>query len=85
MQDTVTGFLLAGVGSKDIRKNTNYLVVDSSASLHVLHSMRLPADKHAWRRCRSQAHHNQSHAADLQPGHRQEHCLRVLSASSLHS
>jgi hypothetical protein len=31
MQDTVTGFLLAGVGNSDIRKKTNFLVVDSSA------------------------------------------------------
>ncbi len=29
-QDTVTGFLLAGIGHKD-RSGTNFLVVDSSA------------------------------------------------------
>ena len=28
-EDTITGFLLAGVGHVDLRKNTNYLVVDS--------------------------------------------------------
>ena len=30
-QDTVTGFLLAGVGNVDLRKNTNFLVVSDSA------------------------------------------------------
>ncbi len=29
-QDTITGFLLAGVGNVDLRKKRNYLVVDSS-------------------------------------------------------
>lgn len=29
-QDTITGFLLAGVGNVDIRRKTNYLIVDSS-------------------------------------------------------
>ena len=29
-QDTVTGFLLAGVGHKDYRQNTNFLIVDTS-------------------------------------------------------
>ena len=29
-QDTVTGFLLAGVGNVDLRRKTNYLIVDSS-------------------------------------------------------
>lgn len=28
-EDTITGFLLAGVGNVDIRKRTNYLIVDS--------------------------------------------------------
>ena len=28
-EDTITGFLLAGVGHVDLRKNTNYLVVDA--------------------------------------------------------
>jgi V-type H+-transporting ATPase subunit F len=32
MQDTVTGFLLAGVGSVDLRKTTNFLVVNDSES-----------------------------------------------------
>lgn len=31
VQDTVTGFLLAGVGNVDLRKNTNFLVVSESA------------------------------------------------------
>ena len=31
VQDTVTGFLLAGVGNVDVRKKCNYLIVDSSA------------------------------------------------------
>ena len=30
MQDTITGFLLAGVGNVDLRRKTNYLIVDSS-------------------------------------------------------
>lgn len=30
-QDTVTGFLLAGVGSVDLRKKSNFLVVNDSA------------------------------------------------------
>ncbi|KAH7543243.1 hypothetical protein FEM48_Zijuj02G0163900 [Ziziphus jujuba var. spinosa] len=29
-EDTVTGFLLAGVGNVDLRRKTNYLIVDSS-------------------------------------------------------
>ncbi len=29
-QDTILGFLLAGIGNVDIRRNTNYLVVDTS-------------------------------------------------------
>ncbi|RWR96074.1 V-type proton ATPase subunit F [Cinnamomum micranthum f. kanehirae] len=29
--DTVTGFLLAGVGNVDLRRKTNYLIVDSTA------------------------------------------------------
>ncbi len=32
-QDTVTGFLLAGVGNVDLRRKTNYLVVNESAHL----------------------------------------------------
>ncbi len=31
-QDTITGFLLSGVGNIDIRKKSNFLVVDSSES-----------------------------------------------------
>lgn len=30
MQDTITGFLLAGVGNVDLRRKSNFLVVDSS-------------------------------------------------------
>ena len=30
LQDTITGFLLAGIGHKDYRQNTNFLIVDSS-------------------------------------------------------
>ncbi|KAL4190709.1 hypothetical protein AMTRI_Chr07g26130 [Amborella trichopoda] len=29
-EDTITGFLLAGVGNVDLRRKTNYLIVDSS-------------------------------------------------------
>ena len=36
LQDTVTGFLLAGVGNVDLRKKTNYLIVDNSNSLNLL-------------------------------------------------
>ena len=32
-QDTVTGFLLAGVGNVDLRKKSNYLVVNESEPL----------------------------------------------------
>ena len=31
-QDTITGFLLAGLGNIDIRKTSNYLMVDGSES-----------------------------------------------------
>ncbi|KXZ47529.1 hypothetical protein GPECTOR_34g688 [Gonium pectorale] len=31
-EDTITGFLLAGVGNVDLRKKKNYLVVDSKTS-----------------------------------------------------
>ncbi|KAG2449575.1 hypothetical protein HYH02_005108 [Chlamydomonas schloesseri] len=31
-EDTITGFLLAGVGNVDLRKKRNYLVVDSKTS-----------------------------------------------------
>lgn len=30
VQDTITGFLLAGVGNVDLRRKTNYLIVDGS-------------------------------------------------------
>ena len=36
LQDTVTGFLLAGVGNVDLRKKTNYLIVDNSNNFHLL-------------------------------------------------
>ncbi|KAJ0594571.1 putative ATPase, V1 complex, subunit F [Helianthus annuus] len=31
--DTVTGFLLAGVGNIDLRRKTNYLIVDSKTTV----------------------------------------------------
>ncbi|WMV15284.1 hypothetical protein MTR67_008669 [Solanum verrucosum] len=34
-EDTITGFLLAGVGNVDLRRKTNYLIVDSSLMAHV--------------------------------------------------
>jgi V-type H+-transporting ATPase subunit F len=33
LQDTVTGFLLAGVGNVDLRKKTNYLIVDNKTTV----------------------------------------------------
>ncbi|KAF0891618.1 hypothetical protein E2562_010603 [Oryza meyeriana var. granulata] len=32
-EDTVTGFLLAGVGNVDLRKKTNYLIVDNKITI----------------------------------------------------
>ena len=32
-EDTVTGFLLAGVGNVDLRRKTNYLIVDSKTTI----------------------------------------------------
>lgn len=32
-EDTVTGFLLAGVGNVDLRKNTNFLVVNDKTTV----------------------------------------------------
>ncbi|XP_078175507.1 vacuolar ATPase subunit F family protein [Carex rostrata] len=32
-EDTITGFLLAGVGNVDIRKKTNYLIVDNKTTV----------------------------------------------------
>lgn len=32
-EDTITGFLLAGVGNVDIRRKTNYLIVDSKTTV----------------------------------------------------
>ncbi|KAK1611296.1 hypothetical protein QYE76_034969 [Lolium multiflorum] len=32
-EDTVTGFLLAGVGNVDLRKTTNYLLVDNKTTV----------------------------------------------------
>ncbi|MCD7448586.1 V-type proton ATPase subunit F [Datura stramonium] len=34
-QDTMSGFLLAGVGNVDLRRKTNYLIVDSNSWLIV--------------------------------------------------
>ncbi|VFQ82600.1 unnamed protein product [Cuscuta campestris] len=31
-EDTITGFLLAGVGNVDLRRKTNYLIVDSKTT-----------------------------------------------------
>jgi V-type H+-transporting ATPase subunit F len=33
VQDTVVGFLMAGVGNVDIRRKTNYLIVDSKTTV----------------------------------------------------
>ncbi|KAG0467195.1 hypothetical protein HPP92_018775 [Vanilla planifolia] len=35
-EDTVTGFLLAGVGDVDVRRKTNYLVVDSKTTVKTI-------------------------------------------------
>ncbi|KAG6545411.1 hypothetical protein Mapa_013011 [Marchantia paleacea] len=35
-EDTVTGFLLAGVGNVDLRRKTNYLVVDSKTTIKAI-------------------------------------------------
>mmetsp|Transcript_67977 Transcript_67977/g.215033 ORF Transcript_67977/g.215033 Transcript_67977/m.215033 type:complete len:126 (+) Transcript_67977:152-529(+) len=35
-EDTVTGFLLAGVGNVDLRKKTNFLIVDSKTSVRAI-------------------------------------------------
>ncbi|GIL82318.1 hypothetical protein Vretimale_7283 [Volvox reticuliferus] len=35
-EDTITGFLLAGVGNVDLRKKKNYLVVDSKTSVRTI-------------------------------------------------
>lgn len=32
-EDTITGFLLAGVGNVDIRRKTNYLIVDNKTTV----------------------------------------------------
>jgi hypothetical protein len=32
LQDTITGFLLAGVGNVDLRRKSNFLIVDQSAN-----------------------------------------------------
>lgn len=32
-EDTVTGFLLAGVGNVDVRRKTNYLIVDNKTTI----------------------------------------------------
>uniref|UniRef100_A0A2P2KHU9 Uncharacterized protein MANES_07G050600 n=1 Tax=Rhizophora mucronata TaxID=61149 RepID=A0A2P2KHU9_RHIMU len=32
-EDTVVGFLLAGVGNVDLRRKTNYLIVDSKTTI----------------------------------------------------
>ncbi|KAL3677182.1 hypothetical protein R1sor_027130 [Riccia sorocarpa] len=35
-EDTVTGFLLAGVGNVDLRRKTNYLVVDNKTTVKAI-------------------------------------------------
>lgn len=35
-EDTVTGFLLAGVGNVDLRRKTNYLIVDNKTSVKTI-------------------------------------------------
>ncbi|BBN20059.1 V-type H+-transporting ATPase subunit F [Marchantia polymorpha subsp. ruderalis] len=35
-EDTVTGFLLAGVGNVDLRRKTNYLVVDTKTTIKAI-------------------------------------------------
>uniref|UniRef100_A0A1D1YDS2 V-type proton ATPase subunit F n=2 Tax=Anthurium amnicola TaxID=1678845 RepID=A0A1D1YDS2_9ARAE len=35
-EDTVTGFLLAGVGNADLRRKTNYLIVDSKTTVKAI-------------------------------------------------
>ncbi|WOK94860.1 V-type proton ATPase subunit F [Canna indica] len=35
-EDTITGFLLAGVGNVDIRRKTNYLIVDSKTTVKTI-------------------------------------------------
>nr|GMD22013.1 V-type proton ATPase subunit F [Ipomoea batatas]GMD24955.1 V-type proton ATPase subunit F [Ipomoea batatas]GMD26736.1 V-type proton ATPase subunit F [Ipomoea batatas]GMD27769.1 V-type proton ATPase subunit F [Ipomoea batatas]GME14606.1 V-type proton ATPase subunit F [Ipomoea batatas] len=32
-EDTITGFLMAGVGNVDLRRKTNYLIVDSKTTV----------------------------------------------------
>lgn len=36
LKDTITGFLLAGVGNVDLRKKRNYLVVDGKTSARAI-------------------------------------------------
>jgi hypothetical protein len=40
-QDTITGFLLAGVGNIDLRRKSNFLIVDQS-ELHCAHERTVP-------------------------------------------
>lgn len=42
-QDTITGFLLAGVGNIDLRRKSNFLVVDSSVLTRLLLGFDVPA------------------------------------------
>ncbi|XP_020244898.1 V-type proton ATPase subunit F-like isoform X2 [Asparagus officinalis] len=35
-KDTITGFLLAGVGNVDLRRKTNYLIVDSKTAMKTI-------------------------------------------------
>jgi hypothetical protein len=44
LQDTVTGFLLAGVGNVDARRKPNFLIVDSSMYLAYIYFFKLCAE-----------------------------------------
>ncbi|ONK65851.1 uncharacterized protein A4U43_C06F1620 [Asparagus officinalis] len=35
-EDTITGFLMAGVGNVDLRRKTNYLIVDSKTAMKTI-------------------------------------------------
>ena len=41
-KDTITGFLLAGVGNVDLRRKSNFLIVDQSASAQAALAHRAP-------------------------------------------
>ena len=56
-EDTITGFLLAGVGNVDLRKNSNFLIVNESKDFHLckmllpyLASLSVAATRFLWLR-----------------------------------